>query len=111
MSQPAAKLSLSTKLKGLIAKPEARGASLPAPPYALTRATLASIQEQAEAEPLHLGRDPWLILCAAAVCAYASPATLCQVYEYASSGLAVEGCVEVAAVSLTCTHGCDHGGG
>jgi len=97
MSRPAAKVSLSADLKALIAKPEAMGAPPPAPPFDNTSSTLGAIRDQAT--NLGIGRDAWLILCTAAVCAIASPATLCQVYDYASEGLDAAGCVEVAAVS------------
>lgn len=97
MTGAASKLKLSPRLKALINLPAARGAALPAPPPAKTRALLDSIRTTGEKGGV--GADTWVSLSTAAMFTVNSPETLCQLYDYATEGKPVEQKVQTAAVS------------
>ncbi|KAL8286671.1 hypothetical protein RQP46_004199 [Phenoliferia psychrophenolica] len=91
---------LTTSLKALLKAPHARGGALPAPALARTTALFDGISASARAKGL--GHDTWLTLSTAALVTLNSPATLCELYSYATKDLsekdAVAGAVERAAI-------------
>ncbi|KAK4695160.1 hypothetical protein P7C70_g8603, partial [Phenoliferia sp. Uapishka_3] len=88
---------LTTSLKALLKAPHARGSALPAPSPVRTKALFDGISLAAKSKGL--AHDTWLTLSTAALVTLNSPATLCELYSYATKDLKEEaGAVERAAI-------------
>jgi len=96
----AASVRLSESIKALISAPQALGSAIPAPPKQAFRQLLNKISNTAENNGA--GNDVWLTLSTGALVTVNSPASLCELYDYASEkkGKDVKEQIRIAAVRL-----------
>ena len=95
----AASVRLSESIKALISAPHALGSAIPAPPKQTFHQALNKISSTAEKNGA--GNDVWLTLSTGALVTVNSPASLCELYDYASEkkGKNIKEQIRIAAVS------------
>lgn len=91
---------LSDTLKALIKAPHALGGTVPAPPTQTFRSVLTRISDEAERHGA--GNDVWLTLSTGALVTMNSPASICELYDFASDKKKgdLQEQVRIASVSL-----------
>jgi hypothetical protein len=95
----ASSVRLSESLKALIAAPHALGSAIPAPPRPAFQGLFNKISSTAEKNGAK--NDVWLTLSTGALVTVNSPASLCELYDFASEkrGKDLKEQIRIAAVS------------
>jgi hypothetical protein len=95
----ASSVRLSESLKALIAAPHALGSAIPAPPRPAFQSLFSKISSTAEKNGAK--NDVWLTLSTGALVTINSPASLCELYDFASEkrGKDLKEQIRIAAVS------------
>lgn len=96
----ASSVRLSDSLKALIAAPQAYGSAIPAPPRPAFQNLFNKISSTAEKHGAR--NDTWLTLSTGALVTVNSPASLCELYDFASEkqGKDLKEQIRIAAVSI-----------
>ena len=96
----ASSVRLSESLKALIAAPHAHGSAIPAPPRPAFHNLFNKISSTAEKNGAR--NDIWLTLSTGALVTVNSPASLCELYDYASEkqGKDLKEQIRIASVSV-----------
>jgi hypothetical protein len=97
--QAASSVHLSQALKSLIKAPHALGSAIPAPPRPAFQKLFSQISETAESNGSR--NDTWLTLSTGALVTVNSPASICELYDFASEkkGSDLKEQIRIAAVS------------